>query len=247
MAEIYNQTNKTKTDTLEVSKGFANLAICTDATIDEITTETASIYVERKGDTLDICRDILLKDLMLLGTASQDALVSMGTLKTCAVIDLTVHGGNIKLEDNEKVKISLSNLKTAKTYQLNTIEGPFPDTEIEQYVRKTIASENLNQDFDVRGYDLLSIQKSSTISEISFTYDNNNVVKMTPFEVELYQKSLDPVVGVTADGVTSGFSDRIIYDLKGIVSVNIRKTDGSLINFSLRINQLDAALYNVNR
>lgn len=247
MAEIYNQTNKTKTDTLEVSKGFANIAICTDATIDEITTELVSIYVERKGDTLDICRDILLKDLMLLGTASQDSLVSMGTLKTCAVIDLTVHGGNIKLDDNEKVKVSLTNLKTAKTYQINTIEGSFPDTEIEQYVRKTIASENLNYDADVRGYDLLSIQKSSTITEISFTHDNNTVVKMTPFEVELYQKSLDPIVGVTSDGVTSGFSDRIVYDLKGITAVNIRKTDGALINFSLRINQLDAALYQVNR
>lgn len=247
MAEIYNQTGKTKTDILEVSKGFADIAICIDATIDEITTESISIYVERKGDTLDICRDILLKDLMLLGTQSQDALVSMGTFKTCAVIDLTVNGGNIKLEDNEKVKISLSNLKAAKTYKINTIEGAFQDNEIEQYVRKTIASENLNQDFDVRGYDMLSIQKDVSITEISFTHDNNHVVKMTPFEVELYQKSLDPVVGVTTDGVSSGFADRIVYSLDGIVAVNVRKTDGALINFSLRINQLDAELYNVNR
>lgn len=245
--EIFNATAKTKTDVLEISKGFANLSIGTDATIDEITTEMISIYVERKGDTLDVCRDILLKDLILLGTESQNSLVSMGTLVTCAVIDLTVNGGNIVLEENEKVKVSLTNLKTAKTYVINTIESSFPDSELEQYVRKTIASESLTQDFDVRGYDCMSIQKSSTITQIEFTYDKGTVVKMTPFELELFQKSLDPIVAVTNNGVQSGFSDRIVYPLVGITNVNIRKTDGTLINLSLKINQYDAALYDVKR
>jgi hypothetical protein len=245
--EIYNATAKTKTDVLEISKGFANLAISTDAGIDEITTETASIYVERKGDTLDVCRDILLKDLILLGTESQNALVSMGDFVTCAVIDLTVNGGNVLLEENEKVKIAFSNLKAGKIYALNTIESAFPDSELEQYVRKTMSSESLTQDFDVRGYDLMSIQKSPSITEISLTFDSGTVVKMTPFELELYQKSLDPVVAVTPAGVLSGFSDRILYPLTGIVNVNIRKTEGTLINLSLKINQNDALLYNVKR
>lgn len=171
----------------------------------------------------------------------------MGTLVTCAVIDLTVNGGNIVLEENEKVKVSLTNLKTAKTYVINTIESSFPDSELEQYVRKTIASESLTQDFDVRGYDCMSIQKSSTITQIEFTYDKGTVVKMTPFELELFQKSLDPIVAVTNNGVQSGFSDRIVYPLVGITNVNIRKTDGTLINLSLKINQYDAALYDVKR
>lgn len=248
MAKIYEATAKTKTDTLEVSKGFAHLAISTDATLSELTTETLTVYVERKGDTADIAREILLIDFIALGTEGQDAIVSMGTLKTVASCDLTVNGGNVKLGENEKIKIALTNLKSAKTYQINTIESSFEDSELQEYTRKTMASETLNQDFDVRGHDLLSLQKDASITEINFTYDNGHVAKMDAFEAELFHKTIDPIVAIDDAGVVqSGFPTRLVFRLTGIVSVNIRKSAGVLLNFSTRINSDDAVLYNVNR
>ncbi|MBA0883799.1 hypothetical protein [Flavobacterium undicola] len=248
MAQIYNATNKTKSDVIEVSKGFAHLAIGTDGALTDITTETITLYVERKGDTADIAREMLLIDFIALGTEGQDAIVSMGTLKCVACCDLTVNGGNVKLGENEKIKVQLTNLKTAKTYQMNTIESSFEDSELQDYTRKTMASETLNQDFDVRGHDLLSLQKDDSITEINFTYDNGHVAKMDAFEAELFHKTLDPVVAINEAGVVqSGFPTRLVFLLTGITNVNIRKSAGVLLNFSTRINADDALLYNVKR
>ena len=248
MALIYSQTGKTKSDVLEVSKGFAHLAIATDAALSEITTEVITLYVERKGDTADICREMLLLDFIALGTEGQDAIVSMDGFATVACCDLTVNGGNIKLGENEKIKIALTNLKSAKTYQLNSIESSFEDSELQDYTRKTMASETLNQDFDVRGHDLLSLQKDASITEINFTYDNGHVAKMDAYEAELFHKTLDPVVAITSAGaVQSGFANRLVFNLTGITAVNIRKSAGTLLNFSTRINEYDAIRYNVKR
>ena len=247
MAEIYSKTGVVKSGTIEISKGFSDLVVSTDLLYDDITTETITAYVERKGDTIDICRDVLLLDLIVLGTESQDAIVQMGDFSTVAVVDFTVNGGNIELGENEKIKIVLNNLKSTKKYQLNTLDAPFSDNEIQQFVRKTIASENLDITFDVRGYDFMSIEKSDTINEVAITYDNQAVVKFTPWELETMHKSIDPIVSVTNDGVKSGFSNRILIPLIGMTSVNVRKSSGTLINLSLRINQTDALLYGVNR
>lgn len=248
MAQIYSATAKTKSDIIEVSKGFAHLAISTDAGLSEITTETVTVYVERKGDTADICREMLLIDFIALGTEGQDAIVSMDGFGTVACVDLTVNGGNIKLGENEKVKIALTNLKSAKTYQLNTIESSFEDSELQEYTRKTMASETLNQDFDVRGHDLLSLQKDASITELNFTYDNGHVAKMDAYEAELLHKTLDPIVSINSAGVVqSGFSNRLVFNLIGIVAINIRKSAGTLLNISTRINADDAVLYDVHR
>ena len=247
MSQIYSLSGRTKSDLIEVSKGFAHLAVGTSLALSEITNETITVYVERKGDTADICRDMLLIDFMALGTEGQDSIVQMDALKHVACCDLTKNGGNVHLGENEKVKISLSNLKSGATYQLNTLEGPFDDTELQNYTRKTMASESLNQDFDVRGHDLLSLQKDDSISEINFTFDNGRVVPMTLFEAELMHKTIDPIVSISDGAVQSGFPTRLIFTLTGIVNVNIRKSTGTLLNFSTRIDESDALLYNVNR
>ena len=247
MSQILSLNGKTKSDLIEVSKGFANLGVSLDFSPGELSNETVSVYVERKGDTVDVCRDLLLIDFIALGTESINALVSMQDFQTVALVDLTVNGGNVFLGDNEKIKIQLSNLKPAKTYQLNAIESSFIDHELQQYTRKTMASETLNQDFDLRGYDLLSMQKDDTITEITLTYDNLSQVKLSQWELELMAKAIDPIVAVLSTGVQSGFENRIIYPLTGIVALNVRKTDGKLLNISLKINQEDANLYNVNR
>ena len=242
--QIASITGVTESAELIVTKGIGQLIIATSEGYDNLLTETISAYVEKAGKNKDICRDILLKDFLLLGTYAEKGFQSNSTFGIIGVIDLTEDEGYIDLGENESIKIQLRGLNPASVYLLHGIEEPLPAKEILMYVRKTVATENINKDFDVKGYDLMTISRGSGLTELNLTFDNGAVVKYVPFELECLQRSVDPIQGINQNGTVSQIaSDRYQIPLKGIVNVNIRKDLSSMLEVCMRIDEGDFLMY----
>jgi|GEM_PF-1965652 len=245
MAEIYRSlAGQTDSPEILTTKGFGALVISSTRAVNEFTTEAISIWVEKEGKNIDICKDVLLKDLVLLGTWGEDCILCDATFKTIANVDLTEDGGFISLKDNETIKCKLRGLIGTVSYVLNGIEEPVPSHEVTMYERKSMASEDVNRDFDTKGYDIVSLQNDATINEISLTFDNGSVCKYTPFELSVVARSIDQMLSLTQAGtIVQTLTDRVVFPIKGVVNMNVRKTPGTRLDVTMRIDESDWELY----
>lgn len=245
MAELFRSLpNQTESPEVLSTKGFGAMVVSGNFEFSGLTDESVSVWVEKDGKNIDIAKDILLKDFLLLGTFGEDCIVSLGTFNFVAHVDLTEDGGYIALKDNETIKFKLRNLKGNKVYVINSIEEPVPSVEVLMYERKSMSSEDVNRDFDTKGYDLVSLQKSSTINEIALTFDNGTVCKYTPFELEVVANTIDQGLVLNAEGIMSNvLNDRLVFPIKGVVNMNIRKTPGTRLDVTMRIDEGDYILY----
>ena len=245
MAELFRSlAGQTESPEVLTTKGFGCMIVSTSCEMAELTNESITVWVEKDGKNIDIAKDVLLKDFMLLGTFGEDCIYSSTQFTTVANIDLTEDGGYIALKDNETIKFKLRNLKPNKVYVVNSIEEPVPSTEVLMYERKSMSSEDVGRDFDTKGYDIISLQKSDTINELSLTFDNGTVCKYTPFELECVAKSIDQGMVLTQDGtILSSLNDRLVFPIKGVVNLNIRKTPGTRLDVTMRIDEGDFVLY----
>lgn len=245
MAELFRSlAGQTESPEVLTTKGFGCMIVSTTCQIQEITNESISVWVEKDGKNIDIAKDILLLDFLLLGTFGEDCIYSQGAFTTVGNIDLTEDGGYIALKDNETIKFKLRNLKPNRVYCINSIEEPVPSNEVLMYERKSMSSEDVNRDFDTKGYDIVSLQRSATINEVALTFDNGTVCKYTPFELECVAKSIDQGLLLNEEGlVFSSIAERIVFPIKGVVNMNIRKTPGTRLDVTMRIDEADYVLY----
>ncbi|OXA95986.1 hypothetical protein B0A75_18140 [Flavobacterium oncorhynchi] len=236
--EIFKGTNKTETGTILLTKSISTLIIGSSKAFDELTTETIRVEVERaNGSNFEITKgSMFLKDFILANTYGSDAIISDGarTLDLVAVCEIC-NNGSIHLFEKDVIKVELRGLIPAETYVINGIEEPETSTEIYSFEHKSMSAEDTNKDFNVEGYDVLVLDKSATIEEINYTFENGQVVKYSLFELESMSKSIDPVAYVKTDGtVKSAYSDKIQLPLYAVRNLNIRKAQGAVINLTLR-------------
>lgn len=259
MAHIKTITGVNQSEELVITKGFADLIVCVDAPFQYLSNERISVYVEQKDGTIDIARQVLLKDFILLGTFQEDT-IQHGTFNgleymTVAKIELTEDSGFINLVDTESIKIKLTDLDSSTTYSLHSIESHFPTQEVNMYQRKTIASNQTEQEYFVRGMDLCSLEFHSSIEEIEFRMDNGATIKMTPFELQTESNSIDVIKYFNKKTASTGvgnvtfyepihiLTDRVVFPLVGVDYLKIRKNTGQDIDLHMRIDQSD---YNTN-
>ncbi|GIZ08487.1 hypothetical protein [Flavobacterium sp. UMI-01] len=235
--------NQTESPEIPLNKGITALILGSALAHHNLTTEVISIWVEKAGKNIDIAKEILLKDLVSLGTFAEDIIQSDGTLLTIANIDLTKDGGYIVLQESETIKFKLRNLDGTKNYELHGLEGFYPTNTIIMYERKSMGSEDVSRDFDVKGYDLGSLQTDGSITEISFTHENGSVTKMSPFELKVMSRTIDSANYIEGSVIKVSQANRIVFPLKQIVNVNIRKEPGVRLDFSLRIDESDYIRY----
>jgi hypothetical protein len=258
--EIKKINSVTKTDEIVITKGIANLVIMCTEDFSFLNDERISVWVEKASGNQDICRGVLLRDFIVLGTYGED-IVQHGfydgiQMMTIANIELTEDSGFIQLGENETIKFQLSDLDadSGVTYALVGIEGVNPSTNLRRYERKVISSNSVSQDYDLKGYDLMSLQKHNSVESIDFYMDNGSVVKMTPFELETIQKSIDPFQAfkkiTTSNGVqiipVHELFERISFPLIGVNRMTIRKSVGTNIGLHLRIDANDYLQYGHN-
>jgi hypothetical protein len=233
--QIANITGVTKSNELQITKSIGALIVQSSLSLDALTTEKISVYVERgNGNNIILANKIFLKDFILASTYGTEAVQSNATFKTVALCELALHGG-ILLADKESIKITLEDLIAGETYQLNGVEEPTSTKTMYMFEQKSIASEEYNKKINLFHFDLAVITKSSTISDISFTYENHAVVKYLPAELEVLSSDVDPIQYITQDGtVSQGLTDRLVMPLVHVDFVEINKTQGTIVNIVVR-------------
>jgi hypothetical protein len=236
--ELFNSQgqNVTKSPVLLVTKAIGALIVSTTLDVEALTTEQISIEVEKLTGNLQITKGFMsLADFIYLTTFNGDAVTADPTYKTTAECEICENGA-IFLNEKDVIKIQLTGLKTAETYVLNGIEMPQTSEQTLSFENKSMASDEKNKVFDIYHCDLALLDNSNTIEEVSYTYFNDVVVRYTLHELRVLSRSVDPVAYVKQDGtVKSGFTAKLQLPLFGVRAIEIRKTQGSIVNLLTRL------------
>ncbi|MEO8534822.1 MAG: hypothetical protein ABI441_13780 [Flavobacterium sp.] len=228
--------NLTKSGVLLLTKSIGSLIVSMSIDVEDLTTEQIKIEVERKTGNLEITKGFMsLFDFIALTTFNDDAVTADAVYKTTAVCEIA-EDGSVYLDEKDVIKIELSGLKTAQTYVLNGIEEPQTSERVLSFENKSLASDEKDKNFEIMHCDLALIDNSDTITEVAYTFLNENVVKYTLHELRCLSRQVDPVAYVRQDGsVKSAFAAKLQLPLFGVKSINVRKAQGEIVNLLCRI------------
>jgi hypothetical protein len=235
--EIYNATGKTKSGELKVSKSVSNLIFATNLNVSELLKENVTIWIERiNGSNVFIAQSVKLIDFLMLTNFGSDAIQSNGTFGTIGLCELSGDGA-VQLNEGETLKITLDSLNPNSTYSVYAIEDQITTLDLFMFDRKTVGSEDLNKVIDVRSADLAVIDLVPTIKEITFRFENGATVKYLPFELKILSRDIDPVFAITSAGaIVQGLPTKLTFPLVGVVSLEIIKDFGELVEITTRRN-----------
>jgi hypothetical protein len=235
--EIFNSAGKAleKSEVLLLTKSISSLVVSSSVPVDTMDDEQISIEVERLSGNLEITKgNMSLKDFILLTTFNGDAVTSDEVYETTAECEICENGA-IHLDEKDVIKIRLSGLNPAETYVLNGIEAPDTSLSVLSLENKSMASDEKSKVFDVYDCDIVLLDSHSSIEEIAYTYINDVVVKYTLHELKVLSRSIDPVGYVRKNGtVKASFVGKLQLPLFGVKSIEIRKTQGTIINMVVR-------------
>jgi hypothetical protein len=235
--EIFTSKDKNlvKSEILLQTKAIGALIISTDVDINDMDNEQIKIEVERLEGNLEITKGSMsLRDFILLTTFNGDAVTSDATYKTTAECEICEDGA-IQLADKDVIKIQLTGLNPERTYVLNGIEMPQTSPKVLSFDNKSMAADEKNKTFDVYDADLCLLDNSNDIEECAYTFLNDVVVRYTMHELRVLSRSVDPVGYVKQDGtVISMFQEKLQLPLFGVKTIEIRKTQGTIVNLLIR-------------
>lgn len=237
-------TGITETADLIVTKGISNVLFLASRTPEEFTTETISIWVERAGKNFEIVKEMPLKAFCYLATFGPDAILSDATYKTKALLSLTADGGFIALAENESIKIKMRGLVSTISYGLFGIEQPVPTIELLKYELKSISADDTTRDIDTIGMDLCVLTKHASIQEVQLSFDNGTTCVYEPLELEAETTSNDLLQYIGQTGTVQHTSaSYYVIPLLGVVSMKVRKSTGTRLEFAMRIDEDDYIRY----
>lgn len=236
--KITSITGKLKSDELSVTKSIGGLILGLSFPIDELLNEKISIYIERgNGNNVIMANKVLLRDFILASSYGSEAIQADATYPSIAICELAVDGG-IFLAEKEMIKISFDDLRSLQTYDIYGVEEPTATNNLYFFEQKTIASEEYNKKIDVRGFDLAVMTVDQTVSDVSYTYEHENVisvVKYLPFELQTLSRDIDPIQAIKADGtVMQSLTGRLTLPLVEVEAIEVNKSQGAIINFVMR-------------
>jgi hypothetical protein len=235
--EIFNSTGKNiaNSGVILVTKSIGSLVVSSSLDVEALTTEKIRVEVERLDGNFEITKGLMfLKDFILMTTFNADAVTADATYKTTAHCEICEHG-SIILKEHDVIKVELTGLKSAETYVLNGIEEPVQSIHILSFENKSMSADDRSKVFMTHGNDLALIDNDSNIEEVAYRYDNGTVVKYTLHELRVLSRSIDPVGYIRQDGtVKSAFAAKIQLPLKHVNEIEVRKTQGSIVNLLVR-------------
>lgn len=233
--KIISITGVTKTAEIAVTKAIGSIIIASDLALSGLTTEKISAYIERgNGSNVILANKVLLVDFILASTYGTEATQSDANNALVALCELAVEGA-IYLGEKEQIKFVLEDLDATKRYDLFGIEEPILTDDLYFFEQKTVASEDFNKVIDVKGFDLAIMKVDASIGDLSYRFSNGQVIKYLPFELQTLSRDIDPIQALLSDGkVVQGLTDRLSLPLVAVDSLEINKSQGSIINFVVR-------------
>jgi hypothetical protein len=235
--EIFNSQGKniTKSGVLVQNKSIGSLIVSLSLDVEALTTEQIKVEVEKLTGNEEITKGFMsLADFIYMTTFNADAITSDADFKTTAQCEIC-EDGSIELGDKDVIKIELTGLKTAETYVINGIEEPQTSRKTLSFSNKSMGSDDKSKVFDVVDCDIVVLDNNNDIEEIAYTYANKVVVKYTLHELRVLSRAIDPVAYIRQDGsVKASFANKIQLPLFGVDSIEVRKSQGSIVNLLVR-------------
>lgn len=235
--EIFNSQGKniTKSGVQVLNKAIGSVIISMSLDVEALTTEQISIEVEKLTGNEEITKGYMsLADFIYMTTYKGDAITADANYKTTAQCEIC-EDGSIELGEKDVIKIELIGLKTAETYVINGIEEPQTSPKTLSFENKSMSQDDKSKTFDVAHSDLAILDNSDTIIEVAYSFENGVVVKYTLHELRVLSRSVDPLAYVRQDGsVKSGFANKIQIPLFGVNSIEVRKSQGAIVNLIVR-------------
>lgn len=233
--KIKTITGVTKSEEITVTKSVGALILAiNNLALSELTTEKISVYIERSnGSNVILANKVLLVDFILASTFGSEATQSDDNYKTIALCEVA-HEGGIFLAEKESIKIVLEDLIAGTSYDLYGVEEPTQSNDLYHFEQKTVSSEDFSKKVDVYGYDLAIMTVHASVSDLSYKFNNGQVVKYLPFELQTLSRDIDPIQAVNADKVLQGVATRLSLPLVGVESIEVNKSQGAVINFVVR-------------
>ncbi|MBF2709253.1 hypothetical protein [Flavobacterium soyangense] len=233
--KIVSLTGVLKSQELTVTKSIGSLILCFDDVLANLLNEKISVYIERaNGSNVILANKVNFKDFILASTYGSEAVQSNQDFKTIALCELSFEG-SIFLAEKESIKIQLDDLRSARTYEVFGVEHPVPSNDLYHFEQKSIASEEVNKKVDVRGFDLAIITMDDSVSDISYYFENGQVIKFLPFELRALSVDVDPIQYIKNDGTVDQILEgRLALPLVHVDFIEINKSQGAVVNFVVR-------------
>jgi len=234
--KIGSVTSVTKSQEFTVTKSIGGLILAIQhLELSSLATEKISIYIERaNGSNVILANKVLLKDFILASTYGTSGTQSDSTYQCIAVCELA-HLGGIALEEKESIKIQLDDLNPSlPVYDIFGIEEPIASSDLYFFEQKTVASEQFSKILDVKGFDLAIMTTHESVQDVSYRYSNGVVVKYLPFELQSLSRDIDPIQALNGTAVLQGLSDRVSLPLEEVDTIEVNKSQGTVINFVVR-------------
>lgn len=226
--EIYNETGKTKTGELRITRPIGALVIEMTQNFEALSNETITAFIERaNGDNTNIFTDMPLKAFIGASIAGNAAVFEDDNF-TQALCELCEEG-SINLQETESIKIKFDGLKSAVTYSVHGLEYPVLGDSVARLSRKNLLEGETDRIFDVSKQELMLIEGVDNLIEINMQYPNHTV-KYTPTELKAISRDVDNVKSVrvgTTPKVSYDLSGLISMPLVGVKSIDIKKQSGT--------------------
>lgn len=235
--EIYNETGKTKTNELRVTRPIGALVVSMSQAFEALTNETITAFVERaNGNNTELFTDLPLKALIGVSTAGNPAVfeTANGIVALCELCE----EGSIDLQETESIRIKMDGLKSGVTYTLNGLEYPSLANTAVKVTRKNILAGETERKLDVREQELMLIEGVAFINEMVVTFANGHNCKYVPAELMAISRDFDAVKSIkntgTVFGVGFDLDSFVTYPLVGVDSIDIKKKSGDEVRLYLK-------------
>ena len=234
--EIYNETAKTKTNALLVTRPIGALVIGMSQPFSALSNETITAFIERaNGNNTEICTDFPLSAFMALSTAGGEAIFQDDT-HTRSLCEICEEGA-INLQETEAIKIKLDGLKSGVTYTINGLEYPATSNSVVRLTRKNILDGETEKRYEVSEQELMIIEGIDNILEMNVSFANGTTCKYVPEEIKAISRDFDAIKSVKVGMSPSASYDLpnlVTYHLVAVNSVDIKKKSVGAVTLYLK-------------
>lgn len=238
--EIYNETGKTKTSSLSVTRPIGAFLVGMTQPFSALTNETITAFIERaNGNNTEILpADYPLKAFLAASTIGNPAIYQLDGVTS--VLAELCEEGSVNLLDGETLKVKLDGLKSTVTYSIFGLEYPRLANSVSKFDRKIITSGEAQRRFEISEQEVMLIEGIDSVIEMNVAYSSGLICKYVPEEIKAISRDVD-AVKLISDGVAVETVKSTSFDLPGLVSFPLINEYNRVINIDVK-KKTDAAV-----
>ena len=231
--EIYNETGKTKTSSLSVTRPIGALLVSMSQPFSALTNETITAVIERSnGNNTEILpADYPLKAFLAASTIGNPAIYQLDGVTS--VLAELCEEGSVNLLEGEAIKVKLDGLKAGVTYALFGLEYPRLANSVSKFDRKIITQGEVQKRYEVAEQEVMLIENLDSVIEMNVAYSSGLICKYVPEEIRAISRDVD-AVKLISDGALAETVKAASFDLPGLVSFPLINEYNRVVNIDIK-------------